>query len=51
MSVKDFLEENFAVQIHDISHSKILTFQSNVAHAVSSIKAFSSQFGSFMKEY
>ena len=51
MSVKKYLEETFAVEIHDISHSKILACQMKLNQVVSSIEAFIRRFHSFLKEY
>ena len=46
MSVK-----TFAVEIHDISHSKILACQMKLNQVVSSIEAFIRRFHSFLKEH
>jgi hypothetical protein len=51
MSGKEFLEETFAIEIHDISHAKILSCQMKQNQVVSSIEAFIRRFHSFLKEY
>lgn len=47
MSVKKFLEDNFSVQIHDLSY----TFEMKIADVVSSINAFSNRCRSFISEF
>jgi hypothetical protein len=51
ISLKNFLEDTFAVEIHELSHSKIRTLELKIAHVVSSVKSFTNQFQSFMKDY
>lgn len=51
MSVKKFLEDNFSVQIHDLSYPKIHTFEMKIADVVSSINAFSNRCRSFISEF
>lgn len=51
ISVQNFIEAAFAVQIHDLSYSKILILESKIGHVVSSINAFSSRLHTILKEY
>jgi hypothetical protein len=51
MSLKKFLEETFGFQIHDLSHSKIVSFELKMGHVVSSIKSLSNRLNTFIKQY
>lgn len=51
MSVKNFLEENFSLQIHDFSYPKLKTFELKITDVVSSINAFTNRFRSFIGEF
>lgn len=51
MSVIKFLEENFSLEIHDLSYSKLKKFESDIVDLVSRISSLNNRLLCFMRQY